>query len=507
MAPRRPGLKDDGRGGNYVPAKIPLVGRLLTQMLSLATIVVIAVCFILLSIYFASFLFVIFSSILQRTFGVNDSYKVCFTALILCKAAWKITHGITHADLERLELLCCLQGWLVPNPGCVESNANVSLKGHIVGGRRNERVKDKLYLFNTVGVMSGTCIIGMQRKSIIPFLVFDVTANIYLTSLFLLPLRTLRQMSRRTLIGALLTLITSATNLAVVAVLDGEPAWVCLTTCNADVLFCMLMLSYVTSGESLHGQGHSEPSERELSTHPRPVRPTRPTRPSTPPSTAPTTGPSAQRASSTLSRQHRLYGGGPLSLNIPHSPKPAGAPDASSPPSSDSFVNYGIAVGGSNRTSPVVLTSIEANGKGFGESDSFEGIKVKSEMLQVSCAEDDLDEGQAEEMKRRESWDESGMSGLIGTGAWKTRKLSEDRRSSGGSGGKKAGSETGKKQSAETARKEIVEISRKSSAEIQMRRKKSTEAAAKNGTERNARSYPAELREEQDERGPFESSL
>ncbi|GAB7340097.1 hypothetical protein MBLNU457_6585t3 [Dothideomycetes sp. NU457] len=100
----------------------------------------------------------------------------------------------------------------------------------------------------------------MERKALLPLIVFDVIVNVYLTALFLLPLRslysfkkreggsnTLRRMAFRTFIGACATLISSIVNLTVLTALHGEPGWICLMLCNADILFSVLVLHWVTT--------------------------------------------------------------------------------------------------------------------------------------------------------------------------------------------------------------------------------------------------------------------
>lgn len=56
-------------------------------------------------------------------------------------------------------------------------------------------------------------------------------------------------MAFRSFIGSCATLTTSVANLTVLMVLKGEPGWICLTCCNADILFCVLVLHWVTSKE------------------------------------------------------------------------------------------------------------------------------------------------------------------------------------------------------------------------------------------------------------------
>lgn len=116
----------------------------------------------------------------------------------------------------------------------------------------------------------------------LPLIIFDVAVNVYLTALFLVPLRQLysyksnsntmlHTMALRTFIGSCATLTSSVANLTVLMVLKGEPGWICLMLCNADskpsplgrttrtkrpadsspstVLFSVLILHWVTSGD------------------------------------------------------------------------------------------------------------------------------------------------------------------------------------------------------------------------------------------------------------------
>lgn len=59
----------------------------------------------------------------------------------------------------------------------------------------------------------------------------------------------LNRMAVRSLIGSLATLTTSVADLTVLMMLRGEPGWICLMCCNADILFCVLVLHWVTSKE------------------------------------------------------------------------------------------------------------------------------------------------------------------------------------------------------------------------------------------------------------------
>jgi len=85
----------------------------------------------------------------------------------------------------------------------------------------------------------------MEKHVLWPLVAWEVLINVYLTALFLGPLRELysfkkraeskmRKMAVRTFIGVCVTLTTSVANLSVLTVLDGEQGWVCLLICTSD---------------------------------------------------------------------------------------------------------------------------------------------------------------------------------------------------------------------------------------------------------------------------------
>ncbi|ETS73407.1 hypothetical protein PFICI_15012 [Pestalotiopsis fici W106-1] len=57
-------------------------------------------------------------------------------------------------------------------------------------------------------------------------------------------------MVMRTFIGAILTTISSSTNIAVLVGFNGEPGWLCLLCCNCDILFCSIVVHWVTSHDN-----------------------------------------------------------------------------------------------------------------------------------------------------------------------------------------------------------------------------------------------------------------
>ncbi|EOD45620.1 Ring finger domain protein [Neofusicoccum parvum] len=239
------------------------------MVLSLVTLTILAICitrrvekvgkwhrlpitgWLIIIIYFDSFLFV-FVTAMFKDVGINESQGICEGAILLCLVCYMSTKIFIYTFLVE--------------------------KAYIVRGSHKPRLSDKLYIFNAFGLIipyvgivilnfvwriayinkSGTCIIGMQKKAMLPLIVFDVVINVYLTALFIIPLRrlysyqhntnkALRIMALRTFIGSCATLTSSVVNLTVLMILKGEPGWICLMCCNADILFSVLVLHWVTS--------------------------------------------------------------------------------------------------------------------------------------------------------------------------------------------------------------------------------------------------------------------
>ncbi|TLS27631.1 hypothetical protein PpBr36_04337 [Pyricularia pennisetigena] len=226
---------------------------------------------VVLSIYFTSFTFVFGSSVLQFGFGSELNYATCSAATFLCLGAYVATKVFIYLFLvDRV---------------------------HIVRDSSTPRLRSKLYLLNSFGMMgvyivivilnfifritdydSGMCVIGMKQPVMIPLIAFDAFVNIYLTLLFLVPLlklysvkltfarpmtvhthsvsmpRTapnirLQRLAMRTFIGSCCTLVSSVTNLTVLMVLNGEVSWLCLMCCNSDILFSAIVIQWVTAND------------------------------------------------------------------------------------------------------------------------------------------------------------------------------------------------------------------------------------------------------------------
>ncbi|GAB7347818.1 hypothetical protein MBLNU459_g5355t1 [Dothideomycetes sp. NU459] len=246
-------------------APIPTAARIVTMVISMVTISVLRGEYntakpgehsqfqlVIICIYIDSFLFVFVTAVVSKSWSLNQSPVVCQTAVLLCLAFYMTTKILIYFFLVE--------------------------KAYVVRGSRGPRLKNKLWLCNFFGVIlpymavivlsfvfrigyinrRGTCYIGIKRVALLPLISFEVLINLYLTSLFLHPLRQLysyshgtnarlRTIAIRTFAGSCTTLASSVTNLTVLAILGAEPGWVCLMLCNLDILVCVLVLHWATA--------------------------------------------------------------------------------------------------------------------------------------------------------------------------------------------------------------------------------------------------------------------
>ncbi|KAF4986943.1 hypothetical protein FDECE_15683 [Fusarium decemcellulare] len=265
-----------GSRETHIPKDVPLGGDVMTVIVTLAAVTVLSaflsqriiavkswrrlpfVMWIVFAIYVDSYCFVFATAIIQQVFGVNSSFAMCHGAILLCLVCYVTTKVLIYVFLVE--------------------------KAYIIRSSTTRRKKSRLYLFNMISllggytivvilnfvfriakIVNGECLIGMQSISMIPLITFDAVVNVYLTILFLIPLKNLysfknlpktnansrlRNVAFRTFVGACCTLTSSIVNLTVLMVLNGEPGWVCLMCCNIDILFSAIVIQWVTSRDS-----------------------------------------------------------------------------------------------------------------------------------------------------------------------------------------------------------------------------------------------------------------
>ncbi|KAG8811059.1 hypothetical protein FRC19_004121 [Serendipita sp. 401] len=101
----------------------------------------------------------------------------------------------------------------------------------------------------------GVCVIGLGPRASLSLLVYDLLLNVFFTCMFLYPVYRapnlsprLKIVAKRTLIAALVALLTSAINVCVLTILHGkELGAVCLASCGLDTIVNALAIYAVTS--------------------------------------------------------------------------------------------------------------------------------------------------------------------------------------------------------------------------------------------------------------------
>ncbi|KAF3131567.1 hypothetical protein TWF703_007578 [Orbilia oligospora] len=233
-------------------AAYPPAGKPITAVLIMTTITVLTFCltqrimiitswrkltpvrWYILFVYIDSFLFIFSVGVISLGFGVNRSTAHCSAAIIMCIVFYETTKSRDRSF-----------GMLVPYVAiCFLTLA-----------------------FRFSFFEDGVCRIGMKKVALLPLITFDVVVNVYLTTLFLIPVvkiaqgkaqqshQALRSMAIKTFCGSCATLISSVANLTTLMLLKGEPGWICLLLCNADILFSAVVLHAITNKDH---QGSSD---------------------------------------------------------------------------------------------------------------------------------------------------------------------------------------------------------------------------------------------------------
>ncbi|KZL80136.1 hypothetical protein CI238_05386 [Colletotrichum incanum] len=245
-------------------------------------------------IYFFSFLFVFGTSILQFGFGADLNFHTCSAATLFCLGAYVTTKFIYLFMVDRARCVI-LKINIAHNSSNKKKPPKVKalppkLLWHAQYGCFQLPTAFKAetatglfllivtmsFIFRIAHFEDGICIIGMEQPVLLPLISFDAAVNVYLTILFLLPLLSLhsvkynfwkpwtldwrnrriprappnvrlRKLVIRTFIGSCCTLLSSVTNLTVLMALNGEVAWLCLLCCNTDIFFSALVINWITS--------------------------------------------------------------------------------------------------------------------------------------------------------------------------------------------------------------------------------------------------------------------
>jgi len=202
-----------------------------------------------------SWLFIFFTGMLVNGVGLSFSRTTCALAIYACIGFYGSSKVLTYGFLVEKMYIVWSGGNQIPRfKSSTYRICTIVLLGYVavlvlmvVG--QNSRIRP-----------DGLCIIGLKTYATVPLISYDLFLNVFLTAMFLWPLRRdnvmsprLRNVATRTLYGACITLTISAANVAVLLALKGEEyGWVCLASCVADVALNAMALSWVTARSYSH---------------------------------------------------------------------------------------------------------------------------------------------------------------------------------------------------------------------------------------------------------------
>ncbi|BGP13416.1 hypothetical protein JCM10213_008577 [Rhodosporidiobolus nylandii] len=219
---------------------------------------------LVISLLGGSLLFVFISAIMILGVGSSFSDAACNTGIWLCILLYAATKAVLYVLLlEKLHAvygqnatarISRLQSWYYRG-GCVLFFAWIAVAGTMIAGR--------------VGLLrehDGACVIGLKLWATVPILAVDAVTNIYLTTLFIIPIwrsnfPKAQRLARRSAVAAVAALLTSFANILVLTLEHGHQlSWVCLGSCGLDVCFNSIIVYLVTSSTSKDGETTSSHS-------------------------------------------------------------------------------------------------------------------------------------------------------------------------------------------------------------------------------------------------------
>ncbi|KAJ6624138.1 hypothetical protein B0H10DRAFT_2007291 [Mycena sp. CBHHK59/15] len=206
------------------------------------------VCILL--IFIDSYLFILSSGILIFGLGLQMNSTSCAAGIYLCVLFYSTSKILIYAFLTEKVYIVWDNGIRrLRSPVYLVCMATIFLYSGIIVGMIFGRIEE-------FRAGDGACVIGLKVAASLSLLSYDLYINILLTSLFLWPLFRsqhanirLKRMAMRTLVASGAALTTSTVNIAVLTIMKGRQlGWVCLASCEADVIFNAVALFWVTTG-------------------------------------------------------------------------------------------------------------------------------------------------------------------------------------------------------------------------------------------------------------------
>jgi len=201
-------------------------------------------------VFFDSWLFIFFTGVLVNGVGLSFSHSTCAIAIYACIGFYGLSKVLIYGFLVEKMYIVWSGGNQIPrSKSRAYQICAIVLLGYVV-------VLALMVLGQNSHIRSdGICIIGLKNYATIPLISYDLSLNVFLTAMFVYPLRQsnvmshrLRKVTTRTLYGACISLTISAANVIVLLALKGEEyGWACLASCVTDVALNAMAVSWVTA--------------------------------------------------------------------------------------------------------------------------------------------------------------------------------------------------------------------------------------------------------------------
>jgi len=215
--------------------------------------------YVILGIFVDSWFYLFASGLLVNGIGLELNYTACASAITLCVAFYSTSKMLVYIFLSERVYVVWNAGEATPRR---KSNIfRICMLLLLVYAA----IMATMFVGKIVDVgRDRQCHIGLHEYVSITVLAFDLFVNVFLTSLFVIPIwranftnTKLKVVSRRTLIASSIALTTSSINMAILTAYHGyEAGWVCLSTCSLDVAINALVILWATSGISEEADSH-----------------------------------------------------------------------------------------------------------------------------------------------------------------------------------------------------------------------------------------------------------
>ncbi|CAE6404396.1 unnamed protein product [Rhizoctonia solani] len=203
----------------------------------------------LLLVLLVAWIYLIMSGVFLHGAPRQSSPHRCSIGIIMCLVCYSVNKSLVYLCLiERVRAVWSTSPKRWRSPVYLFC---LSLLLPLIGAVAGLLIPQAIYY-----VYNGYCVVGITRLSSILLLTYDISINLFLTGMFVIPLiratirsAWLRIVAFRSTIATLIALITTTVNGVVVYVLGGnETIWICFSGCAADIVIGAVVLYWALQG-------------------------------------------------------------------------------------------------------------------------------------------------------------------------------------------------------------------------------------------------------------------